>query len=283
MFASEMPIGVMDSGVGGVSVLNALRFLLPFENYVYLSDSKYAPYGRRSSDEIKSIVLQNAERLVFMGCKALVVACNTATAVAVSDLRKKFRTVPVVGLEPAIRPALSYAKRCGGDVLVLATDVTVREERFQQLCRRCCSEFDAVFKFAGDNGDLNSDLTYAYALSIQNTVDHVEKKEGNSEADTEYLKTRFSLLKNRTFSAVVEGCTHFPFAEKSISDALGYRPVFFDGAQGAARRMKYLLEQNNIVRFPHNGGNGWLEWIDTGSNRLFSGTLRSFCRMGQKK
>ncbi|MBQ9115606.1 MAG: aspartate/glutamate racemase family protein [Clostridia bacterium] len=83
MLSADGAIGVLDSGVGGVSVLNALRLRLPFENYVYLSDSVNAPYGRKSSETVRKIVNGNAERLVFMGCKALVIACNTATAVAV--------------------------------------------------------------------------------------------------------------------------------------------------------------------------------------------------------
>lgn len=272
MVTSESAIGVMDSGVGGISVLNALRRLMPQENFVYLSDSAHAPYGRRTEGEILETVVNNAERLVFMGCKALVIACNTATAVAVPFLRKRFLHVPVVGLEPAVRPALSYAMEAGGDVLVLATAVTVREERFMGLCLRSCMTLARE-----SEGKLFPDL---YALSVQGTVDFVERKAGCSSEHTDYLRSRFLTYADKRFSAVVLGCTHFPFAVKSISEAIGYPVRFFDGADGAARRVKYLLEKNNITRSAHCVEKGWVEWLDTGEWLGFAEKLRFFGRMG---
>ena len=272
MDVSEGAIGIMDSGVGGVSVLNALRKLLPYENLIYISDSAHAPYGRRTENEIRKTVLNNAERLVFMGCKSLVVACNTATAIAVSVMRKRFPELPVVGLEPAVRPALAYATENGGDVLVLATEVTVREERFHKLCLRYCSEYASR-----SDGATSPNL---YSLSLQKTVEFVERKRGYSEEHTEYLRNRFLPYADKRFSAVVLGCTHFPFAVKSISEALGYPVRFFDGADGAARRVKYLLEKNNMTRFARYEENGWLEWLDTGGRLGFAEKLRYFGRMG---
>ncbi|MBQ9115605.1 MAG: hypothetical protein IJY04_01135 [Clostridia bacterium] len=172
-----------------------------------------------------------------------------------------------MGLEPAVRPALAYAVRNGGDVLVLATDVTVRENRFISLCERCCTELGG--EFVGDgkksidtvNRRENSSLRpRVYAVSIQDTVDYVEKGQGNSEAHTEYLKKMLLPYGKLVFSAVVEGCTHFPFAEKSISEALGYSPEYFDGADGAARYLKRLLYERGITR---STAGGWVKWVDT--------------------
>lgn len=277
MFESEGAIGVMDSGVGGVSVLNALRLLLPYENYVYLSDSMHAPYGRRAPNEIAEIVVRNADQLIAMGCKALVVACNTATAVAVSGLRECFPQTPIVGLEPAVRPALRYASENGGDVLVLATDVTVRENRFKRLCERCCADIGGYFIGDNTNSAVNHrDTPLVYALSIQKTVDFVEMGQGNSALHTEYLKECFSPYRNRRFSAVVEGCTHFPFAEKSISDALGYQPRFFDGAHGAARRVRELLSASAPLLLSKENRSGWVEWLDTAGKSGYAEKFRLF-------
>ena len=272
MFTSDGAIGVMDSGVGGVSVLNALRILLPYENVVYLSDSMHAPYGKRDDADIRDSVTENAKRLIFMGCKALVIACNTATAVAVAALRERFSEIPVVGLEPAVRPAVMYAKENGEDVLVLATDLTVRTPRFLALCERNCDEFGIAFN------DKNSETSKSRlcVLAIQNTVDFVERGQCASPAHIEYLKEKFLPYRDHKFGAVVVGCTHFPFAENSISEALGYRPRFFDGAHGAARRLVYLLKEKKMERSFYNGEKGWVEWLDTSAEVGFSQKLRGF-------
>lgn len=257
MFEFDAPIGVMDSGVGGMSVLNALRFVLPNENCIYMGDSLYAPYGKRRSDELCGIVTDNVDMLIRMGCKAVVIACNTATAVAVENVRNRYPAVPIVGLEPAVRPALAYARQQGGAVLALATDITVREERFHLLCKQRFAELET------DVSDGRDFFPKLYALSLQKTVEYVEKGEVESEQHIAYLSERMRGLGGVRFSAVVEGCTHFPFAEKAITKALGYRPCFFDGAMGAARRMCYLLEKYKLRRLESKNGCGWVEWVDT--------------------
>ncbi|MBR2460584.1 MAG: aspartate/glutamate racemase family protein, partial [Clostridia bacterium] len=139
MIQTDGAIGVMDSGVGGVSVLRALRFALPQENFIYFSDRANAPYGIKPPEIIKKWVGECAELLTECGIKALVIACNTATSVAVEEMRRRYGEMPVVGLEPAVRPAVRYAMGNGGDVLVLATGVTLGQERFKGLCR-CISK-----------------------------------------------------------------------------------------------------------------------------------------------
>ncbi len=270
----------MDSGVGGTSVLNAMRRLLPFENYIYLSDSRNAPYGKRSESEIRKAVLLNAERLLLCGCKALVIACNTATAVAASTIRQLYPELPTVGLEPAVRPALSYAKEAGGDVLVLSTDLTARSERLRALCLRCCEELGGrlVDKDSGCIGEVG--LTRLYSVPIQETVRFVEQGTVDSSEHLAYLKKRLLPYSDRRFSAVVLGCTHFPFAEKIISEALGDSVSFFDGSAGAARRLARLLNENKTPYSPHGVEKGWVQWLDTCGEIGYTKKLRFFSHIG---
>jgi len=265
-------VGVMDSGVGGVSVLKALKAILPYESYIYLSDSINAPYGVRAADDIRRAVLDNAQLLLRMGAKALVIACNTATAVAVEALRSSYPTVYIVGVEPAVRPALEYAIKNSGDVLVLTTNATVHEPRFYSLCERCCAELGGMFvndeknNFRLLNSKEGNSCPRVYPLSIQKTVTYVEHGKGESEINTDYLREMLAPLAEHRFSAVVEGCTHFPFAEKSIVKALGYEPRFFDGALGAAKRLRFLLEKNRLIGSHTCGWGEWIEWLDTGGS-----------------
>ena len=273
-------IGVMDSGVGGISVLNAARRLLPFENYIYLSDSRNAPYGKRSESEILKVVLDNTERLLLYGCKAIVIACNTATAVAVSNIRQLYPDIPIVGLEPAVRPALSYAREAGGDVLVLSTELTARSERLRTLCLRCCEALGGYFVDCGASGSDGEGIPRLYSVPIQETVRFVEHGKVDSFEHIEYLKKCLLPYRDRSFSAVVLGCTHFPFAEKSISKALGYSVSFFDGAEGAARRLGRLLNENKKAHSPYSVEKGWVQWLDTGGENGAISKLRFFSRMG---
>ena len=130
--SDKRPVAVFDSGVGGISVLKELYALMPCENYIYFGDSKNAPYGSREPDEVKELVLKNADYLASMGVKALVVACNTATSVAIEDLRRIY-DMPVIGVEPALKPAVLYKEHSA--VAVMATPITVHEAKFNVLMK----------------------------------------------------------------------------------------------------------------------------------------------------
>ena len=282
MDQAEGAVGVMDSGVGGVSVLNALRFTLPWENFVYISDGKNAPYGKKSAEQVRLAVIENAEYLLAIGCKAMVVACNTATAVAVEELRRRYPFVPVVGLEPAVRPALSYALKNGGDVLVLATDVTVRQTRFCSLCESCCRELGGIWSGGGMGCDKSNrgNAPRVISLAAQELVRFVENGETDSELCAEYLRGLLIPFSEMHFSAVVAGCTHFPFARGAILSALGYNACFYDGALGASKRLERLLNENKITR-PHGAGEiGWIRWIDTAEREQYAKRLRFITRQG---
>jgi len=127
----QQPIGVFDSGLGGISVLRELVAFLPNENYLYLGDSKHAPYGTKSLQEVQKLTCNNIEYLIGKGAKAIVVACNTATSAAIQILREHHKDMPIIGIEPALKPAVLQKEH--PNVLVMATPMTLREEKFHAL------------------------------------------------------------------------------------------------------------------------------------------------------
>ena len=137
------PIGVMDSGVGGLSVLYELKKLIPREDYVYLADTANAPYGTKSAAEILKLTENNVRKLLEYRCKAIVIACNTATAVSVEQMREKYTQIPIIGLEPALAPAIREHQE--ENILVLATQATLKMERFEKLLRSFHEQSDRIY------------------------------------------------------------------------------------------------------------------------------------------
>lgn len=218
-------IGVLDSGLGGISVLKALKRILPQENYYYFADKDNAPYGTKSDEEIIALTDKNARYLISLGCKAIVIACNTATSVASHLLRKKYN-IPIIGLEPAIKPAIkTYPK---GKILVMATPVTLTHGKFQKL-------LDTLGR------------GYFTLLPAPRLVEYVESGFADREEMLNYLRELLWRFNEVKFDACVLGCTHFPFVKNEISEALGYTPSFFDGAQGTAFCLKNTLSQLDML------------------------------------
>lgn len=240
----EKPIGVFDSGLGGISVLKAIHNRLPNENLLYLADRKHAPFGTKSDSEIYALTENGVEKLIEKGAKAVVLACNTATTVAAERLRQKL-CIPVIGLEPALRPAFSCFEN--GTVLVLATSVTLSHGKFKSLTE----------KF---------DRERIVSLSAQNIVEYVENGMKERNAVIEYLKNLFSEYKSIRFCACVLGCTHFPFVKAEITEALGYELPFFDGALGAAIQLEKRLSTLGLLNKTSN--DGAVEWLTKYPNNL---------------
>ncbi len=223
----DAPIGVFDSGLGGISVLRELVRQLPREDFLYFGDSANAPYGPRSAPEVRALSRAAAARLLGAGCKALVVACNTATAAAISLLRKTWPEVPVVGIEPALKPAAAH--REGARVLVLATEMTLREEKFTRLLERY-----------GRGASVS-------CLAAPGIVEYVERGETEGPAIERYLRELLAPYRDEPLDAVVLGCTHFPFARHAIARALGRPVAFYDGAPGTARETCRRLESRGLL------------------------------------
>jgi len=227
---NSSPIGVFDSGVGGLSLLCELRRLLPNEDFIYYGDRANAPYGAKTHTEILEISKGIVDILLSRGAKAIVVACNTATAVAIEPLRAAYPNLPIIGIEPAVKPArLSGCRR----VLVLATPVTVSESRFASLLR---TNSEGGCEFVGVPC---SEL----AFMIEN--------DKTSEEITKYMSSVFEPYRKEGFDGIVLGCTHYPLVKDEIKRAAGESVRIFDGSDGTARHTKALLEElslNSLAR-----------------------------------
>ena len=220
-------IGVFDSGVGGISVLRHLRRLLPRERFVYFGDCANAPYGVRSTDEVRALTLAAAEHLLSRYClKALVVACNTATAAAIGALRKKYPDLIVIGIEPALKLAADSFP--GGRVGVMATQVTLREEKFDSLLHR----FDSGCSVE--------------KIPAPGLVELIEAGKADS-AEAEALLAEILVPYRGKLDALVLGCTHYPFAAAAIRKILGEDVALLDGGEGTARETKRRLAAAGLL------------------------------------
>lgn len=219
-------IAVFDSGVGGISVLRQLRRQMPNERYLYYGDSANAPYGTRPTEQIRALTLAAAEKLMARGLKALVVACNTATAAAIVELRQKYPQLIVIGIEPALKPASDRFP--GGTVGVMATPATLREQKFARLLDRF------------------SDRCQVVKLPAAGLVELVESGRANSTETAALLRPLLEPYAG-TLDAVVLGCTHYPFAAKTILDILGQDTVLLDGGPGTARETQRRLAAAGLL------------------------------------
>lgn len=239
-------IAVFDSGVGGLSVLRHLRQLLPNENYIYFGDTANAPYGSKTTEEVRALTLAAAEKLVCeYPLKALVVACNTATAAAIGALRKKYPNLIVIGIEPALK--LAADKFPGGHIGVMATQVTLREEKFDALMHR----FDVgctVEKIPAPG---------LVELIEAGKTDCIETEALLEEVLTPYIGK---------LDALVLGCTHYPFAAAAIRRVLGTDVALLDGSDGTARETGRRLAAAGLL---NQAGPGGLILTASGSEEAF--------------
>ena len=225
----DLPIGVFDSGLGGISVLKELMALMPEEHYLYFGDSANAPYGTRPTEEIRALTMAAAHQLMDRGCKALVVACNTATAAAITQIRQAYPDRIVIGIEPALKVAADHFP--GGEIGVMATPATLREEKFDHLLHRFTE---------------NCHVTKIPAPGL---VELVERGMAVSE-ETEKLLTPMLSPYYGKLDAVVLGCTHYPFAATVIGKLLGENTALLHGGEGTARETRRRLEKANLL---HDG------------------------------
>jgi len=220
-------IAVFDSGVGGISVLRHLRRVMPGERFLYYGDSANAPYGSRSTEEVRQLTLAAVEKLTAeYPIKALVIACNTATAAAVKQVRAAYPDLIVIGIEPALKVAADHFP--GGRVGVMATDVTLREEKFDTLLHR----FD-------------EDCTIT-KIPAPGLVQLIEKGKVDTE-ETDALLHQILDPYMGMLDALVLGCTHYPFAAGAISRVLGGSVVLLEGGDGTARETKRRLQQAGLL------------------------------------
>jgi glutamate racemase len=241
-------IGFFDSGIGGLTVLAEAMARLPGADLLYFADTASVPYGDKPREVVRTCVFRAVDFLVDQGIEALVVACNTATSVAIEDLRRRHR-FPIIGMEPAVKPALlGLAGAAGGPgsrVLALATDMTLREEKFRSLVERV---------------DAEARVDY---LSLQGLVARAEAFQFEPEATAGYLRAATAHLDLAAYGAVVLGCTHFPYYRPQLRALFGPDTALVDGNRGTVNNLCAQLGP----RLPEPG-DGSVAYFESGPKGL---------------
>ncbi|MCD7797069.1 MAG: glutamate racemase [Clostridiales bacterium] len=233
----QRPIGFLDSGIGGITVLKKAVELLPNENYFFFSDSANNSYGDKSDGEIISRCTEIVNCLtVQKDCKAIVIACNTASAKAVKSLRANFDKIPIIAIEPAYK--MVHDLRPKGATLIMATKGTISSEKFRRL----------YYSYYNHNTVIHSCVGLADLI-----------EQGRDKEICDYLEKNLARYKGRAENVVL-GCTHYPLIKAQIRKTLG-DVTFFDGADGVSKRLKFLLEESNMLSDNQNGGE--IEFCDS--------------------
>ena len=215
-------IAVFDSGVGGLTFLKCAQEHLPHESFIYYADSANVPYGNKSQQEISTLVDKAMQQLCKYPLKAVVLACNTATSAAIEEIRSSY-DIPIIGMEPAIKPAITE-----GDprkVMVLGTELTLKEKKYQNLVR---------LLEADDKID---------ALPMQDLVDYAEEFDFESPSLKRYLRSKLSKIKWADYHSVVLGCTHFLYFKHQLSQVIPSHVHFIDGNEGTVQHLVKQIEK----------------------------------------
>jgi len=227
-------IGILDSGIGGTTTLNEIRKLLPNEDFIYYADTKNNPYGNKSDEELYEIVKNIVDFFIKKEVKLIVIACNTATTKCITKLRENYRNIPFIGTEPAIKVASDNNYK---NTLVLATPGTIKSERTQELVE--------------NNKKSNQNI---YLLPCEYLANAIEKND-NIKIDS-LLNEYLTPYKDKNIDSIVLGCTHYPLIKDKIQSYFK-DAVIIDGNIGVAKRVKYILETNNLL----GNNKGIIEYI----------------------
>lgn len=245
---NNRPIGVFDSGVGGLSVLKELKHLLPHENFVFLADQLYVPYGEKSKKELVKLVYKIADYLKNQHkVKMMVVACNTATCNAIEELRKKY-PFPIVGTVPAIK--LAAKKTRTGTIAVISTPSTSRSKALKDLVKDNCQNLSVL------------------NIGCKDLEDEVEKGELHSSKVNSLLLKYLKEVKGSKVDCLVLGCTHYPFLKEFIKKIIGPGVELIDGNKGIAKRTRSLLMANFLKNNQKRAGK--VLYLTTGNSLRFS-------------
>lgn len=224
-YSNNKPIGIFDSGVGGLSVLQQAQQLLPRENFIYVADSAYAPWGHQDDDFIEQRSRIITEHLLDLGAKIIVIACNTATASIIEKFRQQYG-VPFVGVEPGIKPAISLSKN--GNIGIMATQGTLSSQRYKEL-NQCFST-----------------IVNLHPVACPGLADQVESCQINSSKTISLLEKFIHPLLERQVDSIVLGCTHYSFLIPYIQEIVGDSITLVDTSQAVAQQIKRLLKQYDI-------------------------------------
>lgn len=224
--SDKRPIGFMDSGVGGISVLREAVQLLPQENFIYYGDSANAPYGTKTDAAVLKLTINAVEYLREQGCKAIVIACNTATSAAIEELRARY-DFPIIGIEPAVKPAVAISRE--DKILVMATPMTLKRPKFADLVSK------------------HADTCQILPLPCPGLVELIESGHLGDPVLMDYLQELLAPYLPQNIAVVVLGCTHYPFVRPALQKVLGERTEIIDGSFGTAKQLWHKLREFNLL------------------------------------
>ena len=221
------PIGIFDSGIGGLSILKEIKNLLPQENLLYIADSKNCPYGGKNPEEVYTLAQRQISYLVEHNVKLIVVACNTVTVSCIDKLRSDFPSVPIIGIVPVVKKAseISKLKRIG----ILSTSTTSKSEYQADLISKYASDCEVV------------------SVGTDELVPSIENGTTNSLDFVEILKKVLKPFKDTQIDALALGCSHFPLVKDKIRAIIGSDVYILDSGGAVARQVKRVLEKENIL------------------------------------
>ena len=248
-----MKIGFFDSGIGGLTVLHQAIRLLPKEDYIFYADTAHVPYGEKSKEEVRKYILDAVKFIAKQNVKALVIACNTATSIVIEELRRRY-DFPILGIEPAVKPAVERWEGKRKKVLVLATNLTLKEKKYHDL----------ISKVA--HGDIVD------SLPLPGLVELAEKFEFDEDSVIPYLEKELSALDLGQYGTVVLGCTHFPYFVKALHKFFPNEVDLISGSIGTANHLKRILEDKNQI----NEGTGDIEFYKSGTKVEDKDTLSKY-------
>ncbi|TFE25959.1 glutamate racemase [Cohnella luojiensis] len=243
-----MTIGFFDSGIGGLTVLEESLRRLPAQDYLYMADTLHVPYGTKPQDDVRAYILKAVEQMMGEGIEALVVACNTATSIAVNELRELY-SLPIIGMEPAVKPAVEMNHATGKRVLVFATPLTLQQSKYYALVSR-----------VDEGGIVDS-------LPLPELVQYCENLQFDKRVLEDYFRDKLSGYDLNDYGIIVLGCTHYPFYTNILQEILPPHIRIVNGNAGTVRRLAALLSRYGVagrgsgkVRFMCTGGEP--EYID---------------------
>lgn len=248
-----MRIGFLDSGIGGITVLHQALKYLPNDDYIFYADTSHVPYGEKPKKVVKEYIFGAADFLAHQNVKALVIACNTATSIAIDDLRNMY-DFPILGIEPAVKPAVQNRVRSQNKVLVLATNLTLREEKFHNLVKKI------------DHHDI------VEFLALPGLVELAEKFEFRKEKVIPYLKEALSAFDINRYGTIVLGCTHFSYFADSLQELFPKEIDIISGNMGTAKNLKRILTATNRI----NEGSGDIHFLKSGQKIEDETTLHQY-------
>ncbi|GAB62350.1 MAG: glutamate racemase [Candidatus Jettenia sp.] len=222
----KLPIGVFDSGIGGISVLAEILKLLSHEEFIYFADTLHSPYGIKPENIVQSLSIKAAEFLSLLGIKSLVIACNTATSAAISNIRK-MHTFPVIGMEPAVKLAVDLKPK--GKIIVMATPLTLKSKKFNELISHY------------------THLAEIILMPCAGLVEIIEQDYSDRRKIENYLASLFSSREKKDISVVVLGCTHYILIKEEIMKILGGEIHVIDGNYGTAKQLRTVLQNECLL------------------------------------